>query len=397
MNKTNGRWPDSQIYWAIIGRDWKTGQFVHVDRFGNLIPMAINDNVMIKPGDFSGNRYANYFYSLSSLGSVNIPAIDSARLLMSVGTPMYIQVVRDADGYISYAGANIDNSSDPNQDVIFDFGEFAILPKNNPSGGSAQGIFINTTRVDQFGFPLQLRVEGESYNQTRGENLAESRDQLFSQFASQLPSEFASLANPHPDVVPAKTRIAAPAQWSFSGQISGGGAGSNSKYLDGYIASMWDYFKTHTLVFSLQGLGTFQGHVDSSDNFIFNGGHSNGTYYILRKPSTQEVMLGSGVLASASGQHVDADISIQLQIQAQICAALNRHVLQSPQDWYNPKAFYPRGFPSNWYSKFWHDHSLAAKGGDYGLSYGFPYDDVGDFSSSLHTVAPKKVTFTIGW
>ncbi|MBW8778792.1 MAG: hypothetical protein JF585_06215, partial [Burkholderiales bacterium] len=41
--------------------------------------------------------------------------------------------------------------------------------------------------------------------------------------------------------------------------------------------------------------------------------------------------------------------------------------------------------------KFWHDHSLNA------LAYGFAYDDVGGFSSSLHTEAPTVATVTVGW
>ena len=40
VNQTNGRWADSQVYWAIIGNDWNTGHFVHVDVNGNLVPMS---------------------------------------------------------------------------------------------------------------------------------------------------------------------------------------------------------------------------------------------------------------------------------------------------------------------------------------------------------------------
>ena len=91
---------------------------------------------------------------MPSTGSVTIPPINSARLLMSVGSPMYIWINQDINGNIGYAGANIENPTDPNVDVYFDFGEFAILPPGN----SPQGIFINTPRVDQFGFPVKLCV-----------------------------------------------------------------------------------------------------------------------------------------------------------------------------------------------------------------------------------------------
>jgi len=82
---------------------------------------------------------------------------------------------------------------------------------------------------------------------------------------------------------------------------------------------------------------------------------------------------------------------VQLQIQAQMCAALNRHVAESPASWYDQSAHYPAGTAANWYASFWHEHDIDAK------AYGFAYDDVGDFSPSLHTAAPTDVTFTIGW
>ena len=69
----------------------------------------------------------------------------------------FVQVL-DGNGNVGYAGANIENPTDPNIDVYFDFGEMAIIPPGRPD----PGIFINSTRVDDFGFPLKLRVQGWS-------------------------------------------------------------------------------------------------------------------------------------------------------------------------------------------------------------------------------------------
>ena len=395
-NATNGRWPDSQVYWAIIGKSWQTGEFVHVDAGGNIVPMRLSDNTVTK----NGRKYANYFFPLSQTRQITIPPVNSARVLMSVGSPMFIEVNTDGAGNIAYAGANIENASDPNLDVIFDFGEFALIPKGQPD----QGIFINTTRVDHFGFPLKLRVQGlGGYDKTVGEPLTESRDTLFTKFQQEVPVEFRSLADPNFPNVPYRTRILAPAHFTFRpGDVNGA-------YLDGYIGDMWNRFKTQDLVFTLDNLGTFRGRVDGSTNrFVFTGGRSNGTYYINGKPNTAEVFLGAGKLddpRKPDGSFqvdtpADAAKSIQLQIQAQVCAALNRHVLATPADWYRPAAFYPTGTRGNWFAKFWHDHSTngtegAANG--YGLAYGFAYDDVGGFSPSLHTNVPTTVTYTIGW
>lgn len=372
VNQTGGRWTDDQVYWAIIGKDWATGKFVHVDAGGNLVPMSTADNGALTKG---GVTYTNYFMKLSGTRSVTIPALNSARVLMSVGSPMYIRVVVDGNGNIGYAGANIENPTDPNIDVYFDFGEMAILPKSDPN----PGIFVNTTRVDQFGFPLKLRVQGlGGYDQSVGEPLTETRDQLISKYAGEVPAEFRGLA-----LAPyAPYRITAPAHGNFKpGQ-------ANANYLQPYIDAVWARYRNEDLVFTLQNLGTFRGRI-SGDRWTFTGGSPAGTFYINGKPDTASVLLGAGLLADASGNPTNT--GTQLQIQAQICAALNRHVLETPANWYVQSAHYPAGQLANWFAKFWHTHGLNGK------AYGFAYDDVGDFSPSLHTAAPTTVTFTIGW
>ena len=369
VNGTNGRWADSQVYWSIIGRDWATGKFVHVDLGGNLIPMSVGDNGALTK---NGQAYTNYFYTLAQAKTVTIPAINSARILLSVGGPMYIQVNTDINGNIGYAGANIENPSDPNIDVIFDFGEMAILPKGNPN----QGIFVNTTRVDQFGFPVRLRVQGlGGYDRTVGET--EGRDALFAKFIAEMPAEFKGLAQaPY-----APMRIMAPAHASFNT------GGPNANYLAAYIDSVWAKYRTQDLVFTLDNLGTFTGRV-TGDQFRFTGGNVPGTFFINGKPTTAMAMLGNGFLDDPQGA---SNVGTQLQLQAQMCAALNRHVVETPANWHNSAFFYPAGQPANYFAKFWHDHSIDA------LAYGFAYDDVGNFSPSLHTDAPTVVTFTVGW
>jgi hypothetical protein len=47
--------------------------------------------------------------------------------------------------------------------------------------------------------------------------------------------------------------------------------------------------------------------------------------------------------------------------------------------------------PANFYSKFWHDHSLN------NLAYGFDYDDVFDQSTSINDANPSKMTINVTW
>jgi hypothetical protein len=135
-------------------------------------------------------------------------------------------------------------------------------------------------------------------------------------------------------------------------------------------------------------MGTFTGRVQANNTFRFTGGNQNGTYYINGKLNTSQVMLGEGLLNDPAGA---SHVGVQLQIQAQVCAALNRHVFEQPTRWHDAAYFYPAGGLANYYAKFWHEHSIDAK------AYGFAYDDVGDWSPSLYTRAPTTVTFSIGW
>jgi len=364
VNGTHNAYDNAHVYWAIIGKDWTTGKFVWVDTNGNLIPMSTADNGALTK---NGVTYTNYFHTIAQASSVTIPPINSARMMLSVGGPMYIRVNQDINGNIGYAGANIENPSDPNIDVTFDFMEMAIVPTT--------GFYGNTTRVDQFGFPLTLRLQGlGGYDQTVGETA--TRATLFSAWASSVPSQFQSLAQaPY-----SPYRIVAPAHATF------GSNGANAHYLDAYIQGLWSKYASQTLTFTDQQ-GTFTGHVVNGQ-FQFTDGQ--GTYTIQRAPTTQEALLGSGVLNDATGQTPGTPgYDKQLQIQAQLCAAINRHIVEDPAHWTTPSYFYAS--PSNSYAKFWHDHSLNA------LAYGFAYDDVGGFSSSLHTEAPTVATVTVGW
>lgn len=376
QNLTRGRWANNNVYYAIIGKSWQTGQFVWVNAAGQQIPMSDADNgALVK----NGERYSNYFHRVSDVPSVTIAPINSARILLSVGSPMYIKVVRDGNGNIGYAGANIENPSDPNLDVYFDFGEMAILPRTAPN----PGIYVNTTRVDHFGFPLRLRVQGlNGYDRTVGERVDTlTRDDVISRFIARVPTPFKALAQaPHTPL-----RVVAPAHGNF------GTGKPNASYLQPYIDQVWARYRNEDLVFTLPNLGTFRGRI-TGDSFRFTGGNQNGTFFINGKPDTQMVFLGNGLLNDARNA-APQDIGTQLQIQAQVAAALNRHVIETPANWYNRNAFYPTGSLANWYAKFWHDSDIAY---DF-LAYGFSYDDVGDHSPSLYTPAPTTVTYSIGW
>ncbi len=206
MNGTNGTYADNQIYWGVIGQDPANGnRWAYLDINGNLQPvsLALND----APGHLTKNgvNYANIYSTVSQKQWVNLPKITSARMFLSVGSPCYIKTFDNG-----FAGPDINNSGDPNYNVIFDFTEFTL---------DQYGYHGNVTRVDMFGFPLQHRVVNMdgSFDQTVGDLESETRAGLFNEYQNEVPAEFKSLGT-----VQAPYRIVAPNHGSFAaGQPNG--------------------------------------------------------------------------------------------------------------------------------------------------------------------------------
>ncbi|KAF0813858.1 Glucan endo-1,3-beta-glucosidase [Andreprevotia sp. IGB-42] len=359
LNGTKGAYPDSQVYWSIIGYNPDTKQLAYVDASGKLVPATVADNNAANRLTKNGQTYSNYFQKLSDTSWVSLPRINSGRMFISVGSPMYIKINTTGDGATGFAGPDLGNPTDPNQDVYFEWVEFTV---------DQYGYHGNSTRVDQFGFPITTRlISNDGYDKTVGET--ESRATIFSAYQNNVPAEFKGL-------VRAPYRIIAPGKGSF------GPGGANASYFDNYVNQVWSYYTGRELTFTAEA-GTFSGHVVGND-FVFskNGGPYN--LYIRGKPTTQAILEGSGNLATGT--------SDELVVQAQITAAFNRHLIQTVDqaNWANASYYYLAS-PANYYAKFWHDHSLN------GLAYGFCYDDVRNHSSLLEHGNPKALIVNIGW
>lgn len=206
MNGTGGTYADTQIYWGVIGINPVNERWSYLDLNGNLIPIstALND----APGHLTKNgvNYANIYHRVSDAAWVNLPKITSGRLFLSVGSPLYIKTYDNG-----FAGPDINNPTDPNRNIYFDFVEFTV---------DNTGYHGNTTRVDQFGFPIQHRLVNRAgnYDRTVGELESETRAGLFTKFYNEVPNEFKSLAT-----LQAPYRIVCP----ISGPFNTGGAHAN--------------------------------------------------------------------------------------------------------------------------------------------------------------------------
>jgi hypothetical protein len=74
-----------------------------------------------------------------------------------------------------------------------------------------------------------------------------------------------------------------------------------------------------------------------------------------------------------------------------MCAALNRHTAHLAQSQWEIESQFYLAAPANYFAKFWHDHSINR------MAYGFPYDDVGGYSSFISHGDPQWLVVAIGW
>ncbi len=354
-NNTRGHFNDSQVFVYGLGMNAQ-GQWCYFKPDGSLVPVNPADAEAPDHLTKNGIHYANYAFPISQAGNFRMPAyVTGGRFYISVGSPLYIPIGNNAWG-----GPDLLNPSDPNNDVVFDWYEFTYAHQKIPFGG-------NTTQVDMFGLPLTARLKQDAigYDQTVGITL--TRDQVFSQYAAAVSPAFRTLADAY--------RIKAPYKASFRA------GGPQANYLQAAIDQAWSQYAGWPFV--LQRLGdTFSGQVvDGRLRFTKNGA---GPFFIS-KPTTGDVLGCAGALATGA--------VTELELEAELCAAFNRGVVNNTADWAQPTRYYAAP-AKNDYAMFFHRIGLQ------GRAYGFAYDDVNDQSSVKilpNANAPSSLTISVGW
>jgi beta-galactosidase len=372
-NNTNGAWANSQIYVTVIGIDPGTGRFAYLTPGGAIVDFTLNDSTASGHLTQNGQNFGNYSFTLAQSSLLKIPTFISARAYISLGAPLYVQVNGDGNGNVTgYAGPNPQNATDPNINTHFDWYEF-----NNQNG-----IFINTTQVDEFGLPLLLDVWGSGGTFHKQVGITESIAQIDSEFATQVPAQFQPPAM-------SNLRIFSPAKLSM------GVGGANANYFDSYVAGAWASYATTPLSITLNGR-QFTGTASGSTltfNEVNAAAANVGESFVVQQPSTQDILVCGGTMAtgiSGNSPQLQDENAVQLQLENQICSATNRGVLLTPANWANAAAYYGAA-PANFYSQFWHNHSIG------GLAYGFSYDDNNNQSTTITTQQPEHMAFGIGW
>jgi hypothetical protein len=178
LNRTNGKFQDSELYWASTG------------------------------GGADGS-----VHSFVDAPTYDARAISAGRL--------YLYICSQADA-ANYAKC----SSNPTASQYYDWIE------HNISAGPTIW-YGNTTRVNQFGLKLAFQVQYASGTpDTRGEDyglFCEDRATTFQRFVSEVPAEFQSLAQPP----------FAPYTIPEPGQGSLGQSGANANYYDSWAQQIW--------------------------------------------------------------------------------------------------------------------------------------------------------------
>lgn len=367
-NNTHGTWQDDQIYVEILGANVTTNALSWVNYNGTVTPCSLADNsasnAITGP---NGQTYPNYAFTLAESNHLLLlPPLNGGRIYISFGNPMYIPIM--PGNPLGYAGPNPLNTTDPNTNTNYDWYEFDW-------GGTNDAIFINTTQVDMFGLPMTLDVwgAGETFHQQTG--ITESVAQIDQEFAAETPAIFQ--ADPISPL-----RIWAPAHTTF------GTGQANGNYFDSYVDAVWAEYATTPLVVFLDNnsrefSGTTSGTTFNFTEVNLNNGAYGGTgTYTINEPTTQDLLLCAGSMATGSG--------VTAALEAQFCAAFNRHVMDTYTNWTVASSYYQTA-PSNYYAAFWHNHGID------GLAYGFAYDDVNNQSSSIVGATPEHMAFGISW
>ena len=198
----------------------------------------------------------------------------------------------------------------------------------------------NTTRVDAFGIKLAIRLHCEDgYDVAVGEDYAtflQDRPATFDAFRAEVPVDFQGLAAPPY----APYRIVEPGALDFKT------GGAHAHDYDAFVDTMW----------AKNGL-------------------------TITKPGPNGSGLGAYPDVSAAIFRHVGDVAGSFSPDGKL---LNKTL------WADATKFYTAA-PANYYARFWHTHGLGGK------AYGFPYDDVGSYSSYVSHTNPQYLLVAIGW
>jgi len=396
---------DDEVYIGLVGQfpgkgnvwmDMITSQLQIMDYANNTVPGPVWANT-----PDGKNKYAAIFYKLSDIPNktIQIPqGLFGCRIFLSFKSPMYIYFHQTG----GYAGANLQNASDPNDGIRWELVEL--------TWGDA-GLWTNTSRVDAYQYPMGVEVTGytggmigtyaQSYtakinigglpdvNKKIGELLPHQT--ILDMWTNKVDSAFYGCKVVKTHSMDGKPIIEQPSKIpDFKlGAIYG-------DFFASYIDDIWTTYQTKDLYLNIGDRGTWRGRV-TGNRFDFYDPADNSQATIYWKPTTTDAIEGAGALATTYETGGSEKYNEDLMIQAQVCAAINRHAIYTNTAngvaQYNHDANrYFTIAPYNQYVSFFHNDQISYQS----QTYAFAYDDVGDHSSTIQCTFPTQVKVVIG-
>ena len=379
----NSEYADGDIYVAIIGRyRFPEGEFgCYYDLRNNsrentqVKRLTPGVNTLTKAGET--RTFGNVFTKLSDIKDhiIYMDETFACRMFFSFNSPMYMEV-HSNEG--AYAGADFGNPTDPNHGVRWELVEFS---------NTDIGLWINTSRVDAFQYPMGLQLYGKNTSDVKYIKAGEivRYQDVIGRWQQQHGGDIYSNCLLNDITTDNKGGIIL--------QPSKVPAVKASGFFDGYINQVWDYFRGHTMRVKLGVLGEFEGKVEGNEFKLYckqsNYGFNADDVAIIGKPTTTDAVEGAGAFATG-------DPRVSMPVQAMFCGAFNRGVVRLTEDWqdWSPEGsnYFSGEYTCNEYVKFFHQDDITYQS----RTYAFAYDDTYDQSSTCYTHDPESVTVTIG-
>lgn len=394
--ENNSTIPDNELYVAIVGKDLTQGAHVWVNLTNGVqMPMDPSYNT-IKGPEYGGNKgpgangmYADCFFKLSDIPNktVSLDGIQGCRMFIGIKSQLYLYFFGSTGAQQGYAAPSHSNPTDPNTGLNYEIIELTY---------NSIGFWGNTSRVDSYNYAMGLELTSTGGSVIKTGELHSHAD-IGTLYLASVPDEFKKCYDATTGQIhqPTKTK-----EFSDGSVGTMPDLGPYRDYMQPYIDAIWSKYVNEDLKFIHPEIGTWSGRV-SNNRFTFTciagpAGFIGKQGIISGKPNTQEAFEGKGVLdervnaAEENGRY-------DLMMQAQICAALTRHVIDvnaangTVQNWSDPSKYYLQS-PCNHYAKFWHQQGIRVNQ----LAYGFAYDDVNEQSSTMHSPNPTKIKVVFG-
>ncbi|PTB89304.1 carbohydrate-binding protein, partial [Marivirga lumbricoides] len=171
------------------------------------------------------------------------------------------------------------------------------------------GFFGNTTRVDSYQYSIGMELFGnDGYYKKVGEIATPA--EITSAFQASVPLEFQGCYDPATGEITAPAKTEAFADGSIGTMPN---PGPYVNYMKPYVDAVWNKYANEDLVFDAGDAGIWRGRVQgeqlvmTSTSTAFEGRQA----IIVRRPTTQEVFEGKGVL-----DNIVQDKTTDLLVQA---------------------------------------------------------------------------------